>query len=61
VILWKQYSGRKAQEVDRNSPGKNPDNFQLEYCFHVAAISGVFLQNPVARIIDLGINTCRFP
>jgi hypothetical protein len=27
--------------------GKNPDNVRPEYCFHVPAISGVFLQDPV--------------
>jgi len=38
-------SSRKAQEVDRNPPEKNPENFRPEYCFHVPAISGVFLQD----------------
>jgi hypothetical protein len=36
---------------------KNPDNFESEYCFHVPAISGVFLQDPVT-FPDL---SCRIP
>jgi hypothetical protein len=58
VILWQQYSGRKrfgffpllstrfpleSTGSWQESSGKNPDNFQPEYCFHVPAISGVFL------------------
>jgi hypothetical protein len=27
--------------------GKSPKNFRPEYCFHVPAISGVFLPEPV--------------
>jgi hypothetical protein len=34
--------------------GTNPDNFRSEYCFHVPAISGIFLQDPVVGIINLG-------
>jgi hypothetical protein len=59
---WKQYSGRKLSgffPVDscqfsvlsyRNWTemiGKSPKNFRPEYCFHVPAISGVFLPEPV--------------
>ena len=80
---WKQYSHRKffgffPMISDRFLPestgnwsefiGKNPRNFRWEYCFHVPAISGAFLQDPVtfpllsyriprdpvAGIIDLG-------
>jgi hypothetical protein len=40
---------RKLAEIHR----KNPDNFRPEYYFHVLAISGVFLQDPVAGIFDL--------
>jgi hypothetical protein len=83
VILWKQYSGRKifgffpiisgwflpeSTGSRQEYTGKNPDDFRSEYCFHVPAISGVFLQDPVtfphlpcripgdpvAGIIDLG-------
>jgi hypothetical protein len=76
VILWKQYSGRKVfgffQMISgrflpesrgswQESTGKNLDNFWPEYCFHVPAISGVFLQetmtflqDPVAKIFDRG-------
>jgi hypothetical protein len=34
--------------------GKNPENSRREYCFHVSDISRVFLQDPVAGMIDLG-------
>jgi hypothetical protein len=59
---WKQYSGRKFSgffpmisgrfltESTRSwqeFTGKNPDNFRPEYCFHVLAISGVFLHDTV--------------
>jgi hypothetical protein len=71
VILWKQYSGwflLESTGIRQESIGKNPNNFRSEYCFHVPAISGVFLQDPVtfphlscriprnlvAGIIDLG-------
>jgi hypothetical protein len=40
----------------RNRPeiiGKNPKNFWPEYCFHVPAISGVFLPEPPV-LLDLG-------
>jgi hypothetical protein len=36
----------------QESTGKNPDNFRPEYCFHVSAISGAFLQNPVPFLQD---------
>ncbi|UJR30632.1 hypothetical protein I4U23_018156 [Adineta vaga] len=36
---------RKGQDVGRNSP-KNWESFQQEYCFHVPAISDIFLQDP---------------
>jgi hypothetical protein len=29
--------------------------FRPEYCFHVPAISGVLLQDPVTEIFDLGV------
>jgi hypothetical protein len=52
----------------QESTRKNPKNFRSEYCFHVPAISGAFLQDtvtfpylscrilwdPVAGIFDLG-------
>jgi hypothetical protein len=38
----------------QESTGKNPKNFQPEYCFYVPAISGVFLQDPVTGIFVLG-------
>jgi hypothetical protein len=62
VILWKQYSDRKifgffpmlsarllpeSTGSWRESAGKNPGNFRPEYFFHVPAISGVVLQDPV--------------
>jgi hypothetical protein len=59
-MFWKQYSVRKffgffapsfrrrAQEVGRNLPEEKPKIFWPEYCFHVPAISGAFLQDPVA-------------
>ncbi len=47
VILWKQYSCRKAQKVGRNPPEEKPKTFRSEYCFHVPAISGAFLQDTV--------------
>jgi hypothetical protein len=31
----------------QESTGKNSDNFRPEYCFHVSAISSVFLQDTV--------------
>jgi hypothetical protein len=31
----------------RESTGKNPDNLRPEYCFHVSAISGIFLKDLV--------------
>jgi hypothetical protein len=31
----------------QESTGKNPDNFWPEYCFHVPALSGVFVHDPV--------------
>jgi hypothetical protein len=34
---------------------KNPDNFRLKYCFHIPAICGVFLQDPVTEMFDLGL------
>jgi hypothetical protein len=66
---WKQYSDRKffgffPMISDRfltesagswqEYTGKNPDNFRPEYCFDVPAIPGVFLQDPVTGIFDLG-------
>jgi hypothetical protein len=33
---------------------KNPKNFRPEYCFHAPVSSGAFMQDPVARILDLG-------
>jgi hypothetical protein len=60
LILWKQYSDRKfvgfspmisGRFLAKNtgswqeSTGKNLDRFRPEYCFHVPAISGVFLQD----------------
>jgi hypothetical protein len=89
VILWKQYSDRKFFEFfpiisspflpeitgsSQESTGKNLDNTRLEYCFHVSAISGVFLQDPVtfphlscrirqdrvAGIIELGERPSKF-
>jgi hypothetical protein len=60
VISWKQYSGRKffgffpmisgqflseSTEIWQESTEKNPKIFLPEYCFHVAAISGAFLQD----------------
>jgi hypothetical protein len=50
MILWKQYSDRFLPEITgswRESSGKNPKNFQSEYCFYIPAISSVFLQDPV--------------
>jgi hypothetical protein len=35
-----------STESWQKSTGKNPDNSGSEYCFHVPAISGVFLQDP---------------
>jgi hypothetical protein len=49
-------SGRFLTEITgscQESAGKNPDSFRPEYCFRVPAISGVFLEDPVARIFDL--------
>jgi hypothetical protein len=34
---------------------KNPNNFRLKYCFHIPAIFGVFLQDPVTDMFDLGL------
>jgi hypothetical protein len=50
-------SGRFLKESTgswQESTGINPKKFRPEYCFHVPAISGAFLQDPVAGIIDLG-------
>jgi hypothetical protein len=47
---WLAKSTGSSQEFT----GKNPDNFRLKYCFHIPAICGVFLQDPVARMFDLG-------
>ncbi len=59
---WKQYSDRKFFgffSVDSNQfpvlsgrnrqeiIGKNPKNFRWKYCFHISAISGAFLPEPV--------------
>jgi hypothetical protein len=67
---WKQYSGRKLSGFfqvdscqfhvlfDRNRLkiiGKNTENFRSEYCLHVPAISGVFLQDTAAGIVNLRI------
>ena len=32
----------------QESTEKNPDNSRPEYCFHIPAISGIFLQDPVS-------------
>jgi hypothetical protein len=37
----------------QESTGKNSDNFRSKYCFHAPAVSGVFLQDLMARIIHL--------
>jgi hypothetical protein len=62
VILSKQYSGWKffgffpmlsagflpeSTGIWQESSGKNPKTFRPEYCFHIPAISGSFLQDPV--------------
>jgi hypothetical protein len=51
---------RKAQVVGRNLP----DDFRPEYCFHVRAISGVFLKDVirsknVAEKSDFENSKCR--
>jgi hypothetical protein len=38
----------------QESTEKNLANFRPEYCFHVLVILGVFLQDLMTRIIDLG-------
>jgi hypothetical protein len=38
----------------QESIGKNLGNFRPEYSFHVPAISGVFSQDPMTGIFDLG-------
>jgi hypothetical protein len=38
-----------SQEFTR----KNPYDFRLKYCFHIPAICGVFLQDPLAGMFDL--------
>jgi hypothetical protein len=57
----------------QESAGKNPNNFRPEYCFHIPAISGVFLRDtvtfshlscriprdPVPGIIGLGLANVR--
>jgi hypothetical protein len=53
VILWKQHSGRKFSGVFPIISGR----FLPEYCFHAPAISCVFVQDPVAGIFVLGMNT----
>jgi hypothetical protein len=40
-------SYQKVQEIGRNPPEKNPDNFRSEYCFHIRGISVVFLRHTV--------------
>ncbi len=67
---WKQYSNGNFQAFFRwiqanflgfptgsrsEIIGKNPKIFRWEYCFHVPAISSVFLPEP-ARIFWLGDN-----
>ncbi len=62
VFLWKQYSGWKffgffpmlsarflpeSTGSWQESTGKDPKIFRTEYCFHVPAISGTFLQDMV--------------
>jgi hypothetical protein len=54
---WKQYSARFRQVRTgswQESTGKNPNNFRLEYYFHVPSIYGVFLQDLVAGISNMG-------
>jgi hypothetical protein len=46
----------RDQEVRAASVRKTPGKIRPEYCFHVSTISGVFLQDPVAGIFDLGIH-----
>jgi hypothetical protein len=44
--IFPLYSCQVPVETHRNRPeiiGKSPDNFWPEYCFHIPAISGVFL------------------
>ena len=38
----------------RERPGKQFENFRLEYCFHVPLISGIFLREPT-RIFRSGL------
>ena len=71
---WKQYSERKFSDFfpvnssqfpavsSRNRPelsGKKSENFRSEYCFHVPAISGIFLPEP-ARTVRLGDECVEF-
>jgi hypothetical protein len=39
---------------------KKSGQFRLEYCFHVRAISGVFLWDLVAVIFELGIDLKKY-